>query len=366
MIAVFAYAFPHRKSCDILVEIALSGEREVCVIAAPFEQLPAMDRTTYIPKTLQDLKPQDTATVAKRLGFDYVEVSHSDIEALNGLVAEKDLRVGIIAGARILKRPIIEAFPEGIVNFHPGKIPETSGLDAFFYTIKTGVDAGVTTHFIDPRVDAGQRLYFDAVELGSDDSVDIVLENSYKMQITALRRFLADRKAGRLDPAPVDRPIKNQPMAPEQKWEMLLRFPAWRTERHLIQTANKLHTACIMGEVNQAAALLDRYPSLLEALTPEGWSPLILAAYHQRLEIVELLLVRGADVNAIGRKGTSVLMYAKTALMEVEAPDTVLLDLLIAHGADPKRCDMYGRNLLHYIASSPALTRYFTNLGAID
>ena len=345
------------------MELALSGIRDVCVIAAPFEKLPAMDRAVYIPKTLQIPEPQDTRTVAKCLGFDYVEMPHSDIEALSGVIAEKGLRIGIIAGARILKRAIIEAFPEGIVNFHPGKIPETSGLDAFFYTIESGVDAGVTTHFIDPRVDAGHMLYFDALDIGPDDSAEVLQENGYKLQLVALRRFLADKEAGRLEPIPVDRPFKNKPMTPDKKWEMLRRFPAWRAERHLAQMTAKLHAASAAGQVERVATLLDSYPGLLETRTPEGWTPLILAAFHQHIKTVELLLTRGADANATGRKGTTAIMYAKTALLEAETPDTSMLDLLIAHGADPARCDMFGLNILHYVQKSSALTRYFIQKG---
>lgn len=365
MIAVFAYAFPHRKSRDILTELALAGEKDVCVIAAPFEKLPVVDRTRYMQKALKSAPPQDTQIVAERLGFEYVEMRHSDIENVQQLVADRGITLGIVAGARIIKA-VIEAFSDGIVNFHPGRIPETSGLDAFFYTIKKGVDARVTTHFIDPRVDAGHQVYFDAVQVGPADTAEIVQENGYHLQITALRRFLADRRAGTLVAQVIDWSGKNQPMTPEEKWQTLLHFPTWRAARVMAQAAEKLHVACSEGEIDQIARLLESHPNLLETRTAQGWSPLILAAFHQHYDASHLLLSQGANPNATGQKGTTVLMYAKTALMGQKAPDTGLLDLLIEYGADPDRRDMYGRGILHYVTADPALMDYFKHKGATE
>ncbi|UWR02862.1 ankyrin repeat domain-containing protein [Ruegeria conchae] len=360
MIAVFAYAFPHRKSRDILVELALAGKKKVCVIAAPMESLPNVDRTRYSVKSLRFAPPQDTAEVARSLGFDYVEMKHSDIDAVSHHVAEKGLKLGIVAGARILKRPVIECFDEGIVNFHPGPIPETSGLDAFFYTVKKRVSAGVTTHLIDARVDAGQQIYFDTVEIGPSDTAETVQENIYQLQLIALRRFLSDRDGERLAHREVDWSGKNTPMTSDEKWQILLDFPAWRSQQVVLQAAKRLVFACEAGRLAEVSKYLDRFPQLLEHRTPEGWTPLIVAAFNQQKDIVAELLNRGADPNATGRNGTTVLMYAKSAILKGESENLALLDLLIAKGADSSRRDKFGHAVLDYVKDSKVLTRYFT------
>ena len=68
------------------------------------------------------------------------------------------INLGIISGARIIDKKIIKLFKYGIINFHPGKIPETSGLDSFFWTIKKNIYPSVTAHFIDQYVDRGKIL----------------------------------------------------------------------------------------------------------------------------------------------------------------------------------------------------------------
>jgi len=329
MIAVFAYAFAHRKTQDFLLEIAAAGHRDVTVIGAPFQKRKhAGDTTSYWG------------------------------------ARERALKLGIISGARILKRGVIEAFEQGIVNFHPGKIPETSGLDAFFYTLKNNVDAGVTTHFVDPRVDAGDFLAFDAVQLGADDSAEAVQENGYQLQILALRRFLNDWSAGTLAPSPIDRPSKNEPMTPAQKWEVVQHFRRWRAARYMAQCADRLHSACKAGQTDAALTLLDAHPTLLEQTTEQGWTPLILAVFGQHSDLAQALLERGANPNAMGRKGTTALMYAKTALMGQSTPDLSLLDLLIAHGGDASRTDCFGKTVAAYVQNDPILLAYFQKHGA--
>lgn len=365
MIAVFAYAFAHRKTHDFLVEIALAGHRDVAVIAAPAEPLPAIDRTRYFNRTLSPAPARETKEICEALGFEYHEIPHRQVDEIVALVREKSLRLGIISGARILKRGIIEAFEQGIVNFHPGAIPQTSGLDAFFYTIKTGADAGVTTHFIDPRVDAGDFLYFDAVQISPDDTPETVQDKGYDLQIVSLRRFLSDWEDGRLQPSPIDRPTKNQPMSPEEKWATLLEFSSWRAVRLQVQAAARLHEACRTGNVDMVRGIISRADSgILEARTAEGWTPLILACHAQHVELAEFLLEHGANPNATGARGTTVLMYAKTPLMAEDNPDVSLLDMLIAKGADPGRCDMFGKPIQEYVKDHASLTAYFKKTGA--
>lgn len=359
MIAVFAYAFPHRKTQDFLTEIALAGHRDVTVFGAPFQQLKHGDPTRYWTTCLSTAPARGTPEICARLGFDYVACRHDDVELIRERVQEDGLTIGIVAGARILKRDVIEAFSGGIVNFHPGAIPETSGLDAFFYTIKKVVDAGVTTHLIDPRVDAGQFLAFDTVIINPDDTPETVQAKGYQLQIVALRRFLADLEVGALQPIPIDRPASNTPMTPEDKWQVLGQFSAWRAARYVAQSADRLLNAAAAGETKEVTRILSEMPNLVDTRHPKGWTPLIMAAFNQHLETVRALLEKGADADACGAKGTTVLMYAKTALMDQTDPDTTLLDVLIVAGADVTRCDMYGRNIESYVAHSPKLLSYF-------
>lgn len=349
MIVVFAYAFPHRKTHDFLVELALAGQRDVIVIAAPFQKLEAVDRNTYFRKPLVSVEPFSTSVLCERLGFKYVEEKHSQVDEVAGIVRECGASLGIVAGARILKQPIIESFKDGIVNFHPGKIPETSGLDALFYTIEKDIDPGVTTHFIDAKVDAGHLVSFDIVKVAADDSIEDLQENIYRTQLIALRRFVNDWASNSAQSYPIDRPCKNHPMECEHKFKLLSRFPIWRSARVLQQSKRQLFEACVEGNEKMLVSLLKDFPSLIESRTIEGWTPLIVAAFNQQRELVSILLELGADPNATANKGTSVLMYAKTALVNKVDADYTVLNMLLEAGARVSHQDVFGKDIFDYV-----------------
>lgn len=364
MIALFAYSFPHRKTHDFLCEIRACGVEEVVVFAAPFEKLLNVDRTVYINRTLRTASPLPTGELCRALGYRCFQIRHDDVEGIREIQRSTSFSLGIISGARILRSGVIDIFSDGIVNFHPGPLPETSGLDAFFYSIKNNVDAGVTTHFIDKRIDAGRRVAFDAVTMGLEDTPEIVQENSYNLQITALRRFLRLWKEGRISTEQVDRPKRNQPMSSDEKWDVLRSFPEWRASRYQAQQLEGLARACEAGDLETVQRILRVAPHLIDAPVKNGWSPLIIAAFNQHKQVVETLLEMGADPNSCGKKGTTVLMYAKSALVGQADPDLSLLELLIGRGADPKRCDMFGRRVLDYVENDPTLGSFFSRYGA--
>lgn len=354
-IAVFAYAFPHRKSQDFLCELALAGFQNVLVLAAPWKKLPHGSSESFFPTGLSNAKPHDTATICQVLGFDFVETEHSDLDRIKSEVEARGISLSVIAGARILKSPIINLFPEGVLNIHPGMIPETSGLDAFFYTIQRQSPMGATAHFIDGRVDAGDLLFFEETLVGAEDSPEMVQHNNYQSQIRALRRFIALRDKGELAPTEANRPRKNDPMTAEEKRETMRTFARWRSGRLIEQAFRTLISACETGQVDTVAAQLLAFPALIERRTAQGWTPLIVAAFHQRHGVAKALLEHGADPNASGRNGTTPLMYAKTALQNGSSDDRSLILTLLEAGADLHRTDCLGKDVFHYLEKTGAI-----------
>lgn len=62
-----------------------------------------------------------------------------------------------------------------------------------------------------------------------------------------------------------------------------------------------LHDAVAAGSVDRVRALLAAGSDALDTLSPDGWTPLHLAAYFGRIEILEMLLEAGADPTIWGR-----------------------------------------------------------------
>lgn len=96
----------------------------------------------------------------------------------------------------------------------------------------------------------------------------------------------------------------------------------------------------------------------LEEKTKQGWTPLMIAAYNHSLESVDLLIKKGADVNAQNYNLTSVLMYAKSN--SLISNSFKIIEKLIENGANIYQKDIYGKNVIDWVKNeNKELYEYF-------
>lgn len=85
----------------------------------------------------------------------------------------------------------------------------------------------------------------------------------------------------------------------------------------------------------------------------KGWSPIIVAAYHGRQDLIEWLLKKGADINDRNYRGTTVLMYGKDYALDNN--DGSFFNYLIEQGADLSLKDWSGKSLSQYLTNEQAI-----------
>jgi RNA polymerase sigma factor (sigma-70 family) len=91
-----------------------------------------------------------------------------------------------------------------------------------------------------------------------------------------------------------------------------------------------LHEAAAIGDVARVRAALEGRPEQLDTDSPEGFTPLALAAHFGHLEVMRLLIDRGADINRVATHRIGVTpLHAALFGRQVEAAL-----LLVERGAD--------------------------------
>jgi phosphoribosylglycinamide formyltransferase-1 len=235
-LALFAYDFPHRKTSAFLRELKFLGYEQIIVIAAPKLPIHGDSEKYFEAFTLETESSEDTKIICDRLGYPYYSCAHDDTAMIEKVIHQYGINLALISGARIIKKDVIMLFKEGIINFHPGKVPETSGLDSFFYTIQKNIPAGVTVHYIDERVDAGNQWCFEPVRLSLEDTPGAVVEKLFWLQSTLLRKFLRQRQKQGIECTEIIRPKKNSPMGALEKYRCLKAFPRWLSNQVYLQT----------------------------------------------------------------------------------------------------------------------------------
>ena len=101
--------------------------------------------------------------------------------------------------------------------------------------------------------------------------------------------------------------------------------------------------AAATGRVERLHNLLGADPSLANAYSPDGFTPLGFAVFFSQPEIVNALLEAGADVNLPSRESMKVTPLASAAA----AKQTEIARVLLAHGANVNARGASGHIPLH-------------------
>jgi len=76
------------------------------------------------------------------------------------MLRDAGVELVILAGfMRVLKAPMLEAFPHRILNIHPSLLPKYPGLEAWKQALAAGEKiTGCTVHYVDERIDHGDII----------------------------------------------------------------------------------------------------------------------------------------------------------------------------------------------------------------
>ena len=188
-IVVFVYDFPHRKSLTGLQIIKNSIHENIYVVSQPYTELKfrkSKNRKEVFEKEI--LNPTD---ISKAYGWETFVNIHNSAEALNFYESIKP-DYGIILGARILSRDVIDSFSKGIFNFHRGLLPHNRGLDTIKWAIYNNIPQGVTTHLIDEKIDVGMKVYLDIINIDKDDTIFDVDSKLFYLEMEHLNKILSE------------------------------------------------------------------------------------------------------------------------------------------------------------------------------
>jgi phosphoribosylglycinamide formyltransferase-1 len=152
------------SNCRAIVESIRSGALpvEVRVVISDVFDAPILDiaREFSIPNAYLPpggfrtrLEPQAEVELVRMLGDAGVE-----LVALAGFM-------------RVLKAPMLNAFPRRIVNIHPSLLPKFPGLEAWRQALEAGEKlTGCTVHYVDEGIDHGDVIAQREVPILADDT----------------------------------------------------------------------------------------------------------------------------------------------------------------------------------------------------
>jgi phosphoribosylglycinamide formyltransferase-1 len=118
---------------------------------------------------------------ARNAGLEAIALSHrgwpSRDDYDRAIVRElrsRDVGLVCLAGfMRLVGSPLLDAFPNAVVNIHPSLLPACPGVDAQRQALEYGAKvSGVTVHLVTPELDGGPIILQRAVPVLPDDTVE--------------------------------------------------------------------------------------------------------------------------------------------------------------------------------------------------
>ena len=183
-IGLFVYDFEHSRTYEGITMLQGFGFNIECILAAPWQNI-------NIPKSTLNISPRGFSYIhPRKLAFNinvpYYSVVHNSVECAE-IIEKYKLDLGIILGARILKDFIIDSFSIGILNPHPGLLPDNRGLDNIEWAILRDIPQGVTCHLIDRKVDRGCIVNRDIIPVYEEDSFSDIFLRIKNLELKLLR-----------------------------------------------------------------------------------------------------------------------------------------------------------------------------------
>ena len=107
--------------------------------------------------------------IAREFGVAHAHIAPGKFRTILEPVAEQelvralqqaDVELVVLAGfMRVLKAPMLDAFPRRIINIHPSLLPKFPGLAAWKQALAAGEQVtGCTVHYVDAGIDSGDIL----------------------------------------------------------------------------------------------------------------------------------------------------------------------------------------------------------------
>ena len=95
-------------------------------------------------------------------------------EHLAQLLRDAGIELVVLAGyMRMVKAPLLDAFPRRIINIHPSLLPAFPGLEAWRQAVDTRASkSGCTVHYVDSGMDTGEIIAQAEVPVLASDTAE--------------------------------------------------------------------------------------------------------------------------------------------------------------------------------------------------
>ena len=163
------------------------------------------------------------------------KVPHHNRRQCRELLEELEPDLGALGGTRIISRRVLEIPPDGMLNSHPGLLPEVRGSASVAWSIYHDVPIGSTCHFIDPDIDTGDIVAKRVIPVHRGDTYELLCWKTLVMAGTLMTEAVGMWRKGDITrTSQGENGLPTFKVAPPEVLEVVYRKLAEGTYRHFV------------------------------------------------------------------------------------------------------------------------------------
>ncbi len=162
----------------------------------------AEKRTAEFPLILSNKQDAFVHERAKKLGIPSVTFSRDEFAdgcEIVSLLKKYEVDFVVLAGFLLkISMPILEAYPDRIINIHPALLPKFGGKGMYGHHVHQAVvdagetQSGITIHYVNEQYDEGNVIFQATCEVANDDTPDTVAEKVHALEYLHFPKIIED------------------------------------------------------------------------------------------------------------------------------------------------------------------------------
>jgi methionyl-tRNA formyltransferase len=167
-----------------------------CLVEADFIPSLVVEETSPLAETAQRnqlrelnqvhgfLDPPDTSLYCSDHGIPYMTTDDHNSDELDQTLREGGFDIIVLGDTHILRPQIMKRAKHGVMNVHPGVLPQVRGNHPYVWAVIHGLPQGASVHLINEKADRGPVILVRELTLSENAS--------YPMLIFALNQLCGE------------------------------------------------------------------------------------------------------------------------------------------------------------------------------
>jgi len=179
------------------LQALIAGNHEVCAVVTQPDRPKGRKKKLAPP-------PVKLAALKNKLPlFQLPDVN--DVKFIRTLVKLAPELIVVVAFGQLLSKNILDLPEHGCINLHPSLLPRYRGASPIESAILNGeVETGVTTFYMSQKLDAGDIIFQEGLEISPDDTAKSLSNRLSQLGAQVLTRTINLIAKGEVSPVPQD------------------------------------------------------------------------------------------------------------------------------------------------------------------